>query len=97
MHTKLNQITTARHAAGKTMKLGMSTFRLIVYGRKCPKSGVMCWDAVDLTFNRESNLSAWVKVGAVPFTMVCLENKKVVAHNGTDKSNPMFDGYQDIQ
>ena len=93
----LIQIATACHAAGKTMKLGMSTFGLIVYGRKCPESGVMCQNAVDLTFDRESNLSAWAKVGAVPFTMVCLENTKVVAHDGTDESDPMFDVYQDIQ
>jgi hypothetical protein len=56
----------------------------------------MCQNAVDLTFDRESNLSAWAKVGAVPFTMACLENKNVVAHNGTDESDPMFDVYQDI-
>ena len=29
--------------------------------------------------------------------MACLENKKVVVHDGTDESNPMFDVYQDIQ
>ena len=79
------------------MKLGMSTFRLIVYGGKCPESSVMCQNVVDLTFDRESNLSVWSKVGAVPFTMACLENKKVIAHDGTDESNPMFDVYQDIQ
>ena len=29
--------------------------------------------------------------------MACLEDKKVVAHNGTDESDPMLDAYQDIQ
>ena len=95
--TNLDQIAMACHAAGKTMKLGMSAFGLIVYSGKCPELGVMCQNAVDLTFDRESNLSTCLKVGAVPFTMACLENKKVVAHDGTDKSNPMFDVYQDIQ
>jgi hypothetical protein len=57
----------------------------------------MCQNAVDFTFDRESNLSAWAKVGAVQFTMACLENKNAVGHNGTDESNPMFDVYQDIQ
>ena len=75
----------------------MSTFGLIVYGGKCPESGVMCQNAVALIFDRESNLSAWAKVGAVPFSMACLENKKVLAHNGTDKFDPMFDVYKDIQ
>ena len=37
------------------------------------------------------------KVGTVPFRMVCLETIKVVAHVGTDESDPMFDVYQDIQ
>jgi hypothetical protein len=70
---------------------------LIVYGRKCPELGVMCWNEVDLTFDRESNLSAWANVGAVPLTMAYLEDKKVVVHGGTDTSDPMFDVYQDIQ
>ena len=97
VRTNLDQIATGCHAAGKTMKLGMSTFGLIVYGENFPESGVMCQNTVDLAFDKESNLSAWAKVGAVPFRMVCLENKKVVAHDGTDKSNPMFDAYHDIQ
>jgi hypothetical protein len=37
VRTNLNQIATACHAAGKTMKLGMSTFGRIVYGGKCPE------------------------------------------------------------
>ena len=34
--------------------------------------------------------------GVVPFTKKCLTNKKV-HHDGTDKDNPNFDVYQDIQ
>jgi hypothetical protein len=93
LRTSLNQIAMVCHMAGKMMKLGMLTFGLIVYSGKCPESGVMCQNAMDLTFDRESNLSAWAKVATVPFTMACLENKKVVVHNGTDESNPMFDVY----
>jgi hypothetical protein len=78
------------------MLLGLSTFRFIVYGRVCPISNIVCENAVKSAFNAKSNLHSWAEVGAVPFTMKCLENKKV-EHNGTDKDNPNFDAFADVQ
>ena len=56
----------------------------------------MCENAVDATFNVESNLHSWAEVGAVPFTMKCLENRKV-GHDGTDRDDPNFDAFVDVQ
>jgi hypothetical protein len=78
------------------MKLGLSTFGLIVYGGVCPISNVVCKNAVDSAFNVKSNLHSWAEVGAVPFTMKCLVNKKV-GHNGTDRDDPNFDACLDVQ
>jgi len=44
-----------------------------------------------------SNQHSWVEVGgAVPFTMKCLEKKKV-GHDGTDREDPNLDAFADIQ
>jgi hypothetical protein len=94
--SKLKKISTACFLAQKSMKLGPSTFRLIVYGGVCPISNVVCKNAVNSAFNVESNLHSWAEVGAVPFTMKCLVNKKV-GHNGTDRGDPNFDAFLDVQ
>ena len=92
----LERIASACHAAGKSIRVGQSTFGLIVYGGICPMSGVKCRNALEEKFSVSSNLSAWAAVGAVPFTKKCLENPKV-RHDGTDERGPNFDVYQDIQ
>jgi hypothetical protein len=69
VRSNLKKIATACFSAQKSMKLGPSIFGLIVYGGVCPISNVVCKNAVDSTFNVESNLHSWVEVGAVPFTM----------------------------
>ena len=52
-------IATACFSAQKSMKLGPSTFGLIVYGGVCPISKVVCENAVeDRAFNVKSNLHA---------------------------------------
>jgi hypothetical protein len=53
-------------------------------------------NALESTFDNASNMHSWSEVGIVPITKKCLTNKKV-CHDGTDKDNPNFDIYQDIQ
>jgi hypothetical protein len=55
-----------------------------------------CRNALAETLDAASNKHSWTKVGAVPHTRKCLTNSKV-RHNGTDKRDPNFDTYQDIQ
>ena len=78
------------------MKVEPSTFGLIVYGGDCPISKVVCENAVDSMFNVKFNQHSWAEVGAVPFTMKCLENKKV-EHHGMDRVDPNFDAFVDVQ
>jgi hypothetical protein len=70
----------------------------MVYGGVCPISKVVCENAVDRAFNVKSNQhDSWAEAGAVPFTMKCLENKKV-GHNGTDRDDlKNFDAFADVQ
>jgi hypothetical protein len=89
VRSNLKNIATACFSAKKLMKLGPSTFGLIVYGGVCPILKVKCENAVDRAFNVKSNQNSWAEVGAVPFTMKCLENKKV-GHDGTDRGRPEF-------
>jgi len=96
VRSNLKNIATASFSAKKLMKLGQSTFGLIVYGEVCPISKFVCENAVDSAFNIKSNQHSWVEVGAVPFTMKCLENKKV-GHDGTDRDDPNFDAFADVQ
>ncbi len=91
VRSDLKKIATACFLAQKSMKLGPSTFGLIVYGSVCLISNVVCKNAVD-AFNVKLNLLLWAEVGAVPFTMKCLVNKKV-GHNGTDRDDPNFDAF----
>jgi len=56
----------------------------------------VCENAVDSAFNVKSNQHLWVEVGAVPFTMKCLENKKV-GHDATDRYDPNLDAFADVQ
>jgi hypothetical protein len=78
------------------MKLGLSTFGLIVYSGVCLIQNVVCKNAVNSAFNVELNLHSWAEVGSVPFTMKCLVNKKV-GHDGTDNNDPNFDALLDVQ
>ena len=96
VRSNLKNIATACFSAQKSMKLGPSTFGLIVYGGVCPISKVVCENAVNRAFNIKSNQHSWTEVGAVSFTMKCLEKKKV-GHNGTDRDNPNFDAFADVQ
>ena len=72
------------------------TFGLIVYGGVCLISKVVCENAADRAFNVKSNQHSWAEVGAVPFTMKCMENKKV-GHDGTDRDDPNFNAFADVQ
>ncbi len=96
VRSNLKNIAMASFSAQKSMKLGPSTFGLIVYGGVCPISKVVCENAVDSAFNVKSNQHSWMEVGAVLFTMKCLENKKV-GHDGTDRDDPHFDAFADVQ
>jgi hypothetical protein len=96
VRSNLEKIATACFLAQKSMKLGPSTFGLIVYGGVCPISNVVCKNAVDSAFNVESNLHSWAEVGAVPFTMMCLVNKKV-GHDRIDRDDPNFDAFLDVK
>ena len=96
VRSNLKVIATACFSAQKSIKLGPSTFGLIVYGGVCPISKVVCENAVNRAFNIKSNQHSWTEVGAVSFTMKCLEKKKV-GHNGTDRDNPNFDAFADVQ
>jgi hypothetical protein len=95
----LKKMSSAFYAAGLTIPLNMMTFGLIVYGGTIPvgpSTTVTCRNALAETFDVASNLTSWREVGAVPHTRKCLTNSKV-RHDGTDKRDPNFDIYQDIQ
>jgi hypothetical protein len=92
----LNQIASVCFNAGTMIELGYETFGLVVYGGICPISRIQCHDAVAEAFSVKANKKAWAQVGAVPFTKKCLENPKV-RHDGTDKRDPLFDVFRDIQ
>jgi hypothetical protein len=94
--SNLKNIATDSFSAQKTMKAGSSAFGLIVYGGVCPISKVVCENAVNSAFNVKSNQHSWAEVGAVSFTMKCLENKKV-GHDGTDRDDPNLDAFVDVQ
>jgi hypothetical protein len=98
VRNNLKQISSAFHAAGEVIPLGVSTYGLIVYGGTIlvGKTDLTCRNALDDTFDVTSNLYSWSKVSAVPHTRKCLSNP-MVHHNGTDKRNPNFNVYQDIQ
>jgi hypothetical protein len=96
VRSNLKNIATACFSAKKLIKLGPSTFGLIVYGGVSPISKVLCENAVNRAFNVKSNQHFWAEVGAVPFTIKCLENKKV-GHDGTDRDDPNFDAFADVQ
>jgi hypothetical protein len=74
----------------------MLTIGLIVYGGECLQMHVICQDVVEKAFCCKRNLKCWAAVGAVPFTMQCLTNKKV-RRNGNDKNDPEYNKYQIIQ
>ena len=61
-------------------QLNISTIGLIVYGGVCPRTGVVCEDAVAKAFSLERCQESWVAVGTVPFIMQCLNNPNV--HHG---------------
>ncbi len=88
----LKMIASACFAKQKTMKLGQSTFGLILYGKICPLSRITCRNAADEAFDIASNLKSWRQVGAVLFTKKCLENLKVW-HDEMDDRDPNFDVY----
>jgi hypothetical protein len=56
---------------------------------------VICQDAVEKAFCCKRNLKCWAAVGAVPFTMQCLTDKKV-CHDGSNENNPEYYKYQII-
>jgi hypothetical protein len=61
----LKRIASACFAKQKTMKLGQSTFGLIVYGGICPLSGIACCNAVDEAFNVASSRSGSIYKSAL--------------------------------
>ena len=64
----LKMIALACFAKQKTMKLGQSTFGLIVHSRICPLSRITCRNAADEAFDIASNLKSWRQVKVVLFT-----------------------------
>jgi hypothetical protein len=73
----LKRITSAFFDAGTMMKLGQSTFGLIVYGGICPLSGIVCRNAVNEAFSVTLNLKSWHQISTVLFTKKFLKNRKV--------------------
>jgi hypothetical protein len=98
VRNNLKKILSAFYTAGISISLGMSTFELIVYGGTIPvdTTTISCRNALAETFDVAPNKNLWSKVGVVPHTRKCLTNPKV-RHTGTDKRDPNFDVYQDIQ
>jgi hypothetical protein len=95
----LKKMSSAFYAAGLTIPLNMTTFGLIVCGGTIPVgllTTITCRNALEETFDVESNLNLLRAVGAVPHTRKCLKNSKV-RHNGTDERDPNLNTYQDIQ
>ena len=76
--------------------LSLSTIGLIVYGKVCSQTGVVCKDVVAKAFSTKRNLGSWAAVRAVPFRMQCLSDPQV-RHDGNNKSDPEFNKYQIIQ
>ena len=86
----LKKISSAFYAAGLTIPLNMATFGLILYSGTIPvgpSTTITCQNALQETFNVESNLNSWKSVVAELHTRKCLTNLKV-RHNGTDEQDP---------
>jgi len=99
VRNNLREISAAFYAADLSIPLNTPTFGLFVYGSTIPVGTTLtitCQNALAETFHAASNKHSWSKVGAVPHTRKCLTNSKV-RHDGTDKRDPNFDTYQDIQ
>ena len=92
----LDSIVTRCFARKEPIGLTSSTIGLIVYGKVCLQTGVVCKDAVAKAFSTKRNLGNWAAVKDVPFMMQCLSDP-MVCHDGNNKSNPKFDKYQIIQ
>eukprot|EP00956_Cyclotella_meneghiniana_P009718 scaffold13462_cov36-Cyclotella_meneghiniana.AAC.2 len=95
----LEDVSTEAFEQRKEIELGASLMGLICFGGSHDDTGVICRSAVDEGFSEERNNDSWNKIGAAEcngITMKCLESKKV-RHDGTDKDNPNYDMYQDIQ
>ena len=59
-------------------------------------STITCQDALAETFKMALNKKSWSKAGAVPHTRKRLASSKM-RHDGTDKQDPNFNIFQDIQ
>jgi hypothetical protein len=96
VHRNMDAITTESYKQRKNLSLTQELIGLIVFGGVHEPTGVVCENAVESGFSKAQNKAAWEKVGAVPLTMKCLEHSKV-RHDGTDKDDPNYDKYQEIQ
>ena len=61
----------------KQLLLNVTDLPLLVFGGKCPKTGVELADPFTMAFSVELNLSCWRKCGAVPLTRRPLQSKNV--------------------
>ena len=59
------------------MTLRVVDLPLLVFGGKCPQTGVELEDTFNSAFSVENNLSCWRKCGAVPLTRLPLQSKGV--------------------
>lgn len=68
-------LSQARFDKGLTLKV--SDIPLLVFGGKCPRTGVELDDSFNKAFSKAANLSCWTKCGAVPLTRKPLLSKHV--------------------
>ena len=68
----LRQLTQHRYDKKLTLQVG-DLLPLLVFGGKCPRTGVQLRDAFTDAFSVEKNLLCWRKCGAVPLTRAPLD------------------------
>lgn len=67
-----------RYKRKKSTSIKPSLIGLLVFGGVDPETGVeTCQNAFKNAFSKQKNLEAWKKVGAVPCTRECLQDRKV--------------------
>jgi hypothetical protein len=83
MRLNHDAIATCCFVRKEPIQLTISIIGLIMYGRVCLQTGVVCKGTVANAFSTKRNLGSWAVIGAVLFTMQCWSNPKL-RHNSTN-------------
>jgi hypothetical protein len=75
--TNLQLLIDERIHQEKSTSLSPWIVGLVVFGGMDPETGLIVRSAFQEGFSEEQNISAWMKVGAIPLSRKCLQSRKV--------------------